>query len=118
MKRDQEPIEKADDSAVTEGQRVELRLYVAGQTSRSLAAIDNLRRICEKNLKGRYTIEVIDLVQTPQLARADQIVAIPTLVKKLPPPLRRIIGDLSNSERVLIGLDTRPVDSTGADHES
>ena len=118
MKRDQEPIEKADDSAVPESQRVELRLYVTGQTSRSLAAIDNLRRICEKNLKGRYTIEVIDLVQTPQLARADQIVAIPTLVKKLPPPLRRIIGDLSNSERVLIGLDMRPVDSTGADHES
>lgn len=118
MTRDQEPIEKADDSAVPESQRVELRLYVAGQTSRSLAAIDNLRRICEKNLKGRYTIEVIDLVQTPQLARADQIVAIPTLVKKLPPPLRRIIGDLSNSERVLIGLETRPVDSTGADHES
>ena len=118
MKRDQEPIEKADDSAVPESQRVELRLYVAGQTSRSLAAIDNLRRICEKNLKGRYTIEVIDLVQTPQLARADQIVAIPTLVKQLPPPLRRIIGDLSNSERVLIGLDTRLVDSTGADHES
>ncbi|MGB2610300.1 MAG: circadian clock KaiB family protein, partial [Isosphaeraceae bacterium] len=117
-KRDQEPIEKADDSAVPESQRVELRLYVAGQTSRSLAAIDNLRRICEKNLKGRYTIEVIDLVQTPQLARADQIVAIPTLVKQLPPPLRRIIGDLSNSERVLIGLDIRPVDSTGADHES
>lgn len=118
MTRDQEPIEKADDPAVTESQRVELRLYVAGQTSRSLAAIDNLRRICEKNLKGRYTIEVIDLVQNPQLARADQIVAIPTLVKKLPPPLRRIIGDLSNSERVLIGLETRPVDSTGADHES
>ncbi len=118
MTRDQEPIEKADDSAVPESQRVELRLYVAGQTSRSLAAIDNLKRICEKNLKGRYTIEVIDLVQNPQLARADQIVAIPTLVKELPPPLRRIIGDLSNSERVLIGLDTRPVDSTGADHES
>ena len=118
MKRDQEPIEKADAPAGMAGKRIELRLYVAGQTSRSLAAIDNLRRICEKNLKGRYTIEVIDLVQTPQRARADQIVAIPTLVKKLPPPLRRIIGDLSNSERVLIGLDTRPVDSTGADHES
>ena len=118
MTRDQEPIEKADDSAGMAGERIELRLYVAGQTSRSLAAIDNLRRICEQKLKGRYTIEVIDLVQTPQLARADQIVAIPTLVKKLPPPLRRIIGDLSNSERVLIGLDIRPVDSTGADHES
>ncbi len=118
MTRDQEPIEKADDSAGLAGERIELHLYVAGQTSRSLAAIDNLRRICEKNLKGRFTIEVIDLVQNPQLARADQIVAIPTLVKKLPPPLRRILGDLSNSERVLIGLDTRPVDSTGADHES
>ena len=118
MTRDQEPIEKADDSAVTESQRVELRLYVAGQTSRSLAAIDNLRRICEEDLKGRYTIEVIDLLLTPQLARGDQIVAIPTLVKKLPPPQRRIIGDLSNSERVLIGLDIRSVDSTGASHGS
>jgi len=118
MTRDPEPIEKADVPAVTESQRVELRLYVAGQTSRSLAAIDNLRRICEENVKGNYTIEVIDLLLNPQLARGDQIVAIPTLVKKLPPPLRRIIGDLSNSERVLIGLETRPVDSTGADHES
>jgi len=118
MKRDQEPIEKADDLAVTESQRVELRLYVAGQTSRSLAAIDNLRRICEEDLKGRYTIEVIDLLLTPQLARGDQIVAIPTLVKKLPTLLRRIIGDLSNSERVLIGLDIRSVDSTGARHGS
>ena len=118
MTRDQEPIEKADGPAGMAGERIEFRLYVAGQTSRSLAAIDNLRRICEENLKGRYTIEVIDLVQTPQLARADQIVAIPTLVKKLPPPLRRIIGDLSKSERVLIGLEIRPVDFTGADHES
>jgi len=118
MKPDQEPIEKADGPAGRAGERVELRLYVAGQKPRSLAAIDNLRRICEENLKGRYTIEVIDLLQSPHLARVDQIVAIPTLVKKLPPPLRRIIGDLSNSERVLIGLDIRPVDSTGADHES
>ncbi len=118
MKRDQEPIEKADGPVGTVGERVGLRLYVAGQTSRSLAAIDNLRRICEENLKGRYTIEVIDLLLTPQLARGDQIVAIPTLVKKLPTPLRRIIGDLSNSERVLIGLDIRSVDSTGASHGS
>ncbi len=118
MTRDPEPIDKADDPAVTESQRVELRLYVAGQTSRSLAAIDNLRRICEENLKGHYTIEVIDLLLNPQLARGDQIVAIPTLVKKLPPPLRRIIGDLSNSERVLIGMDIRPADSTGAVHGS
>ncbi len=118
MKPDQEPIEKADGPAGRAGERVELRLYVAGQKPRSLAAIDNLRRICEENLKGHYTIEVIDLLQSPHLARADQIVAIPTLVKKLPPPLRRILGDLSNSERALIGLDIRPVDSTGADHES
>ena len=95
---------------------VTLCLYVAGQTSRSLVAIDNLRRICEENLKGRHTIEVIDLLLNPKLARGDQIVAIPTLVKKLPPPLRRVIGDLSNSERVLIGLDIRPADSKGADH--
>ena len=118
MTRDQEPIEKAAGPAGMAGERIELRLYVAGQTPRSLAAIVNLRRICEEKFKGRYTIEVIDLVQTPQLARADQIVAIPTLVKRLPAPLRRIIGDLSNSERVLIGLDIRPVGSTGADHES
>ncbi len=104
MTRDQEPIERVEDPAGMAGERVELRLYVAGQTSRSLAAIDN--------------IEVIDLLITPQLARGDQIVAIPTLVKKLPTPLRRIIGDLSNSERVLIGLDIRPVDSTGASHGS
>jgi circadian clock protein KaiB len=118
MKRDQEPIERAEDPAGMAGERVELRLYVAGQTSRPLAVIDNLRRICEEDLKGRYSIEVIDLLQTPQLARGDQIVAIPTLVKKLPPPLRRIIGDLSNSERVLIGLDIRPVDPAGAHHGS
>jgi circadian clock protein KaiB len=115
MKRDQEPIKKPDGPVEMAGERVELRLYVAGPTSRSLAAIDNLRRICEEKLQGHYTIEVIDLLQSPQLARGDQIVAVPTLVKKLPPPLRRIIGDLSNTERVLIGLDIRPVTSTGGD---
>ena len=109
MKRDQEPIEKADGPSGMAGERMELRLYVAGQTSRSLTAIDNLGRICEANLKGRYTIEVIDLVQTPQLARVDQIVAIPTLVKKFPPPQRRIIGDLSNKERTLVGMELVPV---------
>jgi circadian clock protein KaiB len=118
MKRDQETIAEADDPAGMAGERVELRLYVAGQTARSLAAIDNLRKICEENLEGRYTIEVIDLLQAPQLARGDQIVGIPTLVKKRPPPLRRVIGDLSNSERVLIGLDIRPHDSKGAERES
>ena len=82
-----------------------LRLYVAGQTSRSLAALDNLRAICEQHLQGRYRIEVVDLMKDPQLARGDQILAIPTLVRKLPPPLKKIVGDLSKSERVLVGLD-------------
>lgn len=86
-----------------------LRLYVAGQTPKSLAAIANLKKICEDNLAGRYKIEVIDLVVTPQLAAGDQIVAIPTLVRRLPPPLKRMIGDLSNTEKVIVGLDLRPV---------
>ena len=86
-----------------------LRLYVAGQTPKSLAAIANLKKICEENLAGRYKIEVIDLIVTPQLAAGDQIVAIPTLVRRLPPPLKRMIGDLSNSEKVIVGLDLRPV---------
>jgi circadian clock protein KaiB len=88
----------------------ELRLYVAGQTPKSLTALANLKRLCEQNLAGRYKIEVIDLVQNPQLARSDQILAIPTLVRRLPEPFRRIIGDLSNSEKVLVGLDVRPQD--------
>lgn len=87
----------------------ELRLYVAGQTPKSLAAFANLKRICEEHLSGQYQIEVIDLLQNPQLAREDQILAIPTLVRKLPEPLRKIIGDLSNKERVLVGLDVRPL---------
>lgn len=87
----------------------ELRLYVAGQTPKSLAALANLKRICEEYLNGQYQIEVIDLLQNPQLAREDQILAIPTLVRKLPEPLRKIIGDLSNKERVLVGLDVRPL---------
>ncbi len=86
----------------------ELRLYVAGQTPRSIAAFSNLNRICEDHLQGRYRIEVIDLLQNPQLARGDQILAIPTLVRKLPVPVRKIIGDLSNTERVLVGLNLRP----------
>jgi len=85
-----------------------LRLYVAGQTPKSLAAFANLKRITEERLKNRYTIEVIDLLETPQLARDDQILAIPTLVRKLPSPVRKIIGDLSNTERVLVGLDLIP----------
>lgn len=86
----------------------ELRLYVAGQTPRSLAAMENLRRMCEEHLKGRYRIEVVDLLEHPQLSRDDQILALPTLVRRLPPPMRKIIGDLSNIERVLVGLQLRP----------
>ena len=85
-----------------------LRLYVAGQTAKSLAALANLRRICEEHLAGRYSIEVIDLLLQPQLAAGDQILAVPTLVRHLPPPMRRIIGTLSDTERVLVGLDLRP----------
>lgn len=86
----------------------QLRLYVAGQTPRSLTAFSNLKRICEDHLRGRYSIEVIDLVRRPQLSRGDQILAVPTLVRKLPQPVRKIIGDLSDTERVLVGLDLRP----------
>ena len=84
-----------------------LRLYIAGQTPKSIAALANLKKICEEYLKGRYQLQVVDLLKSPQLARGDQILAIPTLVRKLPLPLRRIIGDLSNTERVLVGLDLR-----------
>lgn len=85
-----------------------LRLYVAGQTPKSIAAIANLNRLCEAHLPGRYKIEVVDLMQNPALAQRDQIVAIPTLIRQLPEPLKRIIGDLSNAEKVLVGLDIRP----------
>ncbi len=88
----------------------ELRLYVAGQTPRSVAALANLRQICEEHLRGKYRIEVVDLLVHPQLARGDQIVAIPTLVRKLPEPIRRIVGDLSDSDRVLVGLQLRPIE--------
>jgi circadian clock protein KaiB len=85
----------------------ELRLYVAGQTPKSLSAFANLKKICEQHLAGQYHIEVIDLLKKPQLASGDQILAIPTLVRKLPEPIKKIIGDLSNTERVLVGLDLR-----------
>jgi circadian clock protein KaiB len=87
----------------------ELRLYIAGQTAKSLAAITNLRRICETYLTGQYRIEVIDLTKTPQLAAGDQILAVPTLVRRLPEPIKKIIGDLSNEARVLVGLDILPI---------
>lgn len=84
-----------------------LKLYVAGQSPKSVQAIANIKKICEENLQGRYELEVIDLYQQPQLAQDEQIIAVPTLIRKLPPPLRRIIGDMSNTERVLVGLDIR-----------
>lgn len=87
----------------------ELRLYVAGQTAKSITAFANLKKICEQHLQGQYQIEVIDLLENPSLAQADQIIALPTLVRKLPPPIKKIIGDLSNKEKVLVGLDIRPI---------
>ena len=87
----------------------ELRLYVAGQTPKSVAALANLKRYCEQHLQGRYQLQVIDLLLNPHLAAGDQILAIPTLVREVPAPIRKIIGDLSNEERVLVGLDVRPV---------
>ena len=91
-----------------ERSRWNLRLYVAGQTPRSVTAFRNLKEICEEYLKGQYHIEVVDLMENPTLARGDQILAVPTLVRKLPQPIRKIIGDLSNTERVLVGLDIQP----------
>jgi circadian clock protein KaiB len=93
------------------GELLELRLYVAGQTPKSLTALANLKRICEEHLKQKYRIEVIDLVKHPQLAQGDQILAIPTLVRRVPRPFRKIIGDLTNTERVLVGLDIRETSS-------
>jgi len=89
-------------------ERWRLRLYVAGPTPKSATALTNLKRLCEKHLAGRYELEVIDLLRNPKLAAGDQILAIPTLVRKLPPPVKKIIGDLSNEVRVLVGLDLRP----------
>ena len=91
----------------------ELRLYIAGQTERSVKALANLEKICEEHLKGQYHIEIIDVLKDPQLARGDQILALPTLVRKLPTPIKKIIGDLSNADRVLIGLELRPLGATG-----
>jgi circadian clock protein KaiB len=102
--------ELTTEPAVAAGKEVwELRLYVAGETSKSIAAIENLKRICDEHLPGRFRIEVVDLLKNPQLARGDQIIAIPTLVRKLPNPARKIIGDLSNTEKTLVGLQLRPV---------
>ena len=88
----------------------ELRLYIAGQTPKSILALKNIRKYCEEHLSGKYSIEIIDLLKNPQLAEGDQIFAIPTLVRKFPEPLRKIIGDLSNEEKVLVGLNIRPME--------
>ena len=98
----EKPVKTANDKWV-------LRLYVAGQTPKALTAFANLKKICEEQLKGKYSIEVIDLLINPQLGAEDQILALPTLVRKFPVPVRKIIGDLSNTERVLVGLDLLPV---------
>lgn len=97
------------ESEISEGDIYVLRLYVAGHTPKSITAFSNLKKICQEHLAGQYKIEVIDLLKNPQLASGDQIFAIPTLVRKLPQPLKKIIGDLSNTERVIVGLDLRPL---------
>ena len=94
---------------IMEEQTWELRLYIAGKTAKSVTALANLKKYCEEHLKGKYVIEIIDLLLQPQLAEGDQILAIPTLVRKVPEPIRKIIGDLSNEEKVLVGLNIRPV---------
>ncbi|RCJ18342.1 circadian clock protein KaiB [Nostoc sp. ATCC 43529] len=104
-----ESIDYQDKSSSAEIDIWELRLYVAGQTPKSLKAFANLNKICEEHLEGKYRIEVIDLIENPQLAKGDQILAVPTLVRKLPEPVKQIIGDLSNTEKVLVGLDLRHV---------
>jgi circadian clock protein KaiB len=101
------PSTPSGESPFTQGGQI-LRLYIAGQTPRSIKAFANLKRLCEEHLPGKYRIEVVDLIQNPQLAAGDQILAVPTLVRLLPEPVRKIIGDLSNTERVLVGLDIRP----------
>src|SRR3954465_981789 len=102
------PVPLAEVTATGDPGVWELRLYVAGQTAKSVAALENLKRLCEEHLPGKYQIEVVDLLVHPQLARGDQIVAIPTLVRKLPNPIRKVVGDLSNVERALVGLQLRP----------
>src|ERR1044072_7917169 len=115
MTKSAKPVEpqNAADGGVAE-EIWALRLYIAGQTPKSITAFANLKKICEAHLPGRYQIEVVDLLKQPQLAAGDQIVAIPTLVRKLPEPLRRIVGDLSNTERTLVGLQLRPARGSGA----
>jgi circadian clock protein KaiB len=111
MNQDVNP-ENENEQPLAEDEIWELRLYVAGITPKSIEAFNNLKKICEEHLAGKYHIEVVDLLENPRLARGDQILAIPTLVRRLPPPLKKIIGDLSDTERVLVGLNLRPVKTT------
>jgi circadian clock protein KaiB len=108
MQQASEPTPTTQDAAQAHGGRVTLRLYVAGHTPKSVTALANLERLCEEHLAGRYSIEVIDLLQDPNRARTDQIVAIPTLVRALPEPVRKLIGTLADTERVLVGLEIKP----------
>lgn len=115
MKKENKRLETSTDRyeqriEQTKGETYLLRLYVTGSTPQSVRAIENIKKICEEHLKGRYELEVVDLYQNPGLAMGEQIIAAPTLIKKLPQPLRRIIGDMSNTERVLVGLDLRELD--------
>jgi circadian clock protein KaiB len=107
MLHDTPPKSPSEPADAANGSEYQLRLYVAGQTPKSVLALQNLRRYCEQEIKGKYTIEVIDLLENPQLAEGDQILAIPTLVRRFPSPIRKIIGDLSNEDKVLVGLDLR-----------
>ena len=104
------PVAKKKRRKVDKSSEYLLRLYVAGRTERSVAAFANLRKICEEHLAGRYKLEIVDLLENPALARGDQILALPALVRQLPPPVKKIIGDFSNAERVLVGLDLKPIE--------
>lgn len=112
---DHSAVNESNPDPITDPDRWNLRLYVAGQTPKSIAAFTNLKRVCEEHLAGKYKIEVIDLIKNPLLAQGDEIIAIPTLVRRLPEPVRKIIGDLSNTERVLVGLQLRPAKATGGE---
>lgn len=109
MNAKKSPSKPKKEISATKKPEWQLRLYVAGKTAKSVAALANLKQLCETHLAGRYEIEIIDLLKNPQLAAGDQILAVPTLVRKFPEPIRKIIGDLSNQERVLVGLDVQPL---------
>ncbi|MBN8707822.1 MAG: circadian clock protein KaiB [Verrucomicrobia bacterium 61-8] len=106
-KKTQKLAKNGANGSLPEGEQFSLRLYVAGQTPKSLTAFANLKRLCDEHLPGQYRIEVVDLAKNPHLAQADQIIALPTLVRRLPEPIKRVVGDLSNSEKVIVGMDIR-----------